>query len=358
MQNGQYETKEHAFKTFAKDVKSGEVGSVLYFYGSEEYLIEWAVKEIVKRSLPRDSAGMDLEEPDGDSVTPQEIISSCEMFSMFGSKRIVWVREAAALKSDDAAGYGEKGLEVLERYFKDPNESTILIFSSRDVRNDPKDKKEKKTKLNNLLLKYAKCYDFCPLDRKTLRAYIKKRLKGAGCVMSDADCDYLIDATGYYHRESEYRILDLNSDLDKIVALSEETAGRKEIDEAVLGDMDTYIFDFLDYMSQNRKSDAFLLLSNMLSAKRDVFAILGSLINQFELMTEVKELKEDGYDLPAMARELKVHEFRIRKSMTAGNRMSLERLKRILVDLYETDAAIKRGDIDGGLALELLVGRV
>jgi DNA polymerase-3 subunit delta len=354
----QNQNQEHAFKTFAKDLKGGEVAPVLYFYGAEEYLIEWAVKEIVKRCLPKDAAGMDLEEPDGDTVTPQEIISSCEMFSMFGSRRIVWVREAAALKSDNAAGYGEKGLEVIERYLKDPNASTILIFSSHEVKNDSKDKKEKKTKLNNLLLKYAKSYDFCPLDRKTLRAYIKKRLKEAGCAMSDADCDYLIDATGYYHRESEYRILDLNSDLDKIVALSDDTAGRAEIDEAVLGDMDTYIFDFLDYMSQNRKSDAFLLLSNMLSARRDVFSILGSLINQFELMTEVKELKENAYDLTAMSKELKVHEFRIRKSMTAGNRMSLERLKRILVDLYETDAAIKRGDIDGGVALELLVGRI
>lgn len=358
MQNGQQEIKEHAFKTFAKDLRSGEVAPVLYFYGSEEYLIEWAVKEIVKRLLPRDAAGMDLEEPDGDSVTPQEIISSCEMFSMFGSRRVVWVREPAALKNDNAAGYGEKGLEVIERYLKNPNESTILIFSSREVRNDPKDRKEKKTKLNNLLLKYAKSYDFCQLDRKTMRAYIRKRLKESGCAMSDADCDYLIDATGYYHRESDYRILDLNTDLDKIVALSEENPGRKEIDEAVLGDMDTYIFDFLDYVTQNRKSDAFLLLSNMLSAKRDVFAILGSLISQFELMTEVKELKENGYDLQAMARELKVHEFRIRKSMTAGNRMSLNRLKKILVDIYETDAAIKRGDIDGTIALELLVGRI
>ena len=358
MQNGQFDNKEHAFKTFAKDLRNGDVAPVLYFYGSEEYLIEWAVKEIVKRLLPRDAAGMDLEEPDGDTVTPQEIISSCEMFSMFGSRRVVWVREPAALKTDNAAGYGEKGLQVIERYLNDPNESTILIFSSREVRNDPKDRKEKKTKLNNLLLKYAKSYDFCQLDRKTMRAYIRKRLKGAGCVMSDADCDYLIDATGYYHRESDYRILDLNTDLDKIVALSEENPGRKEIDEAVLGDMDTYIFDFLDYMSQNRKSDAFLLLSNMLSAKRDVPAILGSLINQFELMTEVKELKENAYDLQAIARELKVHEFRIRKSMTAGNRMSLERLKKILIDLYETDAAIKRGDIDGAVALELLVGRI
>ena len=358
MQNDRFENKEHAFKTFAKDLKNGDIAPVMYFYGSEEYLIEWAVKETAKKCLPRDSAGMDLEEPDAETATPREIVNSCEMFSMFGSKRMVWVREPAALKADNASGYGEKGLEIIERYLSDPNSQTVLIFSSHEVRNDPKDRKEKKTKLNALLLKYAKCYDFCPLDRKTLRAYIKKRLKGAGCVMSDADCDYLIDATGYYHRESEYRILDLNSDLDKIVALSEETAGRNEIDEAVLGDMDTYIFDFLDYLSQNRKSDAFLLLSNMLSVKRDVFAILGSLINQFELMTEVKEMKENAVDLATMSRELKVHEFRIRKSMTAGNRMSLDRLKKILIDLYETDAAIKRGDIEGSMALELLVGRI
>ena len=234
---GYYETKtEHAFKAFARDLKEGSESAVMYMYGAEEYLIEWAVRTLAGKYINPGAMAMDFEKPEGDSITADEIISACETFSMFSMRRIIWVRDYPALYQDNAKGFGTADLKKLENYLDSPNEGTILIFSTSKVKNDPKDRREKKTKLNNLLLKKAKCYDFRPLDRQALRAFIEKRVRTAGLTKDRNTVDYLMDVTGYFHKETDYRIMNLNADLDKIAGLSEGRVTRADIDRAILTD--------------------------------------------------------------------------------------------------------------------------
>ena len=372
-----YEKSEHAFKGFAADMKKGLEAPVIFMYGVEEYLIEWAAGLIARRFVGAGAADTDFERPDGATVSLEEILESCETFSMFSEKRVIWVRDFQPLLQDNAKGFGERQLKALEAYMDQPNDRTVLIFSSARVINDPKDRREKKTKLDKLLLKKAKCYDFCPLDRKALRAFIEKRIATAGAAISRDDVEYLIDTTGYFHKDTDYRLMNLEADLAKITGLAHEggattvptqgasgvpsapaVVNRQIIDRAILGDMETYVFDFLDHLAMNRKSEAFTILSNMMADGNDVFGLLGLMVNHFELITEVKELREAGMDPLGMSKELAIHEFRVKKALTSANRVTLEKLKSMLCQLYDIDAGIKRGDIDGRLALELFIGRI
>ena len=383
-----YEKSEHAFKGFAADMKKGLEAPVIFMYGVEEYLIEWAAGLIARRFVGAGAADTDFERPDGATVSLEEILESCETFSMFSEKRVIWVRDFQPLLQDNAKGFGERQLKAIEAYMDEPNDRTVLIFSSARVINDPKDRREKKTKLDKLLLKKAKCYDFCPLDRKALRAFIEKRIATAGAAISRDDVEYLIDTTGYFHKDTDYRLMNLEADLAKIVGLAHEggattvptqgasgvpsvgastarivpsapaVVNRQIIDRAILGDMETYVFDFLDHLAMNRKSEAFTILSNMMADGNDVFGLLGLMVNHFELITEVKELREAGMDPLGMSKELAIHEFRVKKALTSANRVTLEKLKSMLCQLYDIDADIKRGDIDGRLALELFIGRM
>lgn len=349
---------EHAFKTFAKDLKEGNIAPVIYMYGAEEYLMEWAAGALASRYVSGGAGSLDLVRPDSDEVTAQDIINDCETFSMFSQKRVIWVRDYAPLWQDNAKGFSQDQLKALDDYISSPNEGSILIFSTSRVKNDPKDRREKKSKLNSLLLKKAACYDFCQLDRRALRAFIEKRVRGNGLEIDRDVSEYLMDVTGYYHKDTDYRIMNLSSDLDKIVNLAHEKVTRQDIDRTILGDMETYVFDFLDYVSSNRKEEAFVLLHNILSSGSDVFGILGLLAGQFELMTEVRELREEGMDIPAMVKEMGMHEFRVKKALKAAEKFSLSKLRSILCQLYEIDSEVKQGNIDGTLALELLIGRI
>ncbi len=349
---------EHAFRTFAVDLKNGMDCPVIYMYGAEEYLIDWAANTIAGKYVSRSFAAADYEKPDAETVTMEDIISSCETVSMFSEKRVVWVRDYMPLWQDNAKGFGEGQLRAFEDYLREPNPGTILIFSTSRIKNDPKDKKEKKTKLNKLLLGTARCYDFCQLDRPALRAFIEKRVKSRGLTIDRSITDYIVDMTGYYHKDTDYRLMNLDTDLNKMVSLASGKIKREDVDRAILGDMDTYIFDFLDHLSMNHKEDAFILLHNILASGSEFFSVLGVIISQFELITEVSELRDLGMDISGIVREMGIHEFRVKKALKAAERLGTDKLKKVLIQLYSIDTDVKSGNIDGITALELLIGRM
>lgn len=349
---------EHAFKTFAVDLKKGIDWPVLYMYGEEDYLIDWAVNTIAGKYVSGSFSAADFERPDPENVLMEDIIRSCETVSMFSSRRVVWVKEFPPLWQDNAKGFGDSQIKALEKYLDEPNPGTILIFSTSKVINDPKDRREKRSRLNKLLLSKAHCYDFCPLDRPALRAFIEKRFKVNGLVIDRSTADYIIEMSGYYHKDSDYRLMNMDSDLNKIVSLAEGKVRKEDVDRAVMGDLDTYVFDLLDHLSSNRKEDAFALLHNIVSSGNDVFPVLGLMIGHFELLTETGELRDRGMDIRGIVKEMGVHEFRIKKAIRAADKFSTEKLKSILSRLYEIDTSIKQGNIDGLTALELLIGRI
>ena len=110
--NSDNKTK-HAFKTFAGDLKNGFDYPVVYMYGPEEYLIDWAANTVAGKYVSKSFAAADLEKPDAESVTMDDIVSSCETVSMFSEKRVVWIRDFAPLWQDNAKGFGDSQLKVL-----------------------------------------------------------------------------------------------------------------------------------------------------------------------------------------------------------------------------------------------------
>ncbi|HZK01626.1 MAG TPA: hypothetical protein VFC96_02065, partial [Anaerovoracaceae bacterium] len=48
---GQYQKqiKEHAFKKIQRDIKKDDLGNPLLLFGEEQYLIKWAIGEIISR---------------------------------------------------------------------------------------------------------------------------------------------------------------------------------------------------------------------------------------------------------------------------------------------------------------------
>jgi len=130
------------------------------------------------------------------------------------------------------------------------------------------------------------------------------------------------------------------------------------VNQVLNGDMDTFIFNLLDAVSSGQKDRAFGLLYNILSSGRDVFSIVGMLTNQFELMLEVAQFKEEGRNLTQIAEIMKGSEFRIRKAMGYTEKFTVSKLKDILIDLYEVDRNIKMGLLEPNLALEILIGRI
>lgn len=348
---GKNEQKEHTYKKFGSDLKNGNLPQVLFMYGSEQYLVEWAAESLIKKYVNPAASTFDYVKLDDDDVEVSEIIGAADIFPMFSEKRIVWIKSHSLLTAANPKGFSSVDKENLNSYIENPNEGSLLIFSCEEP--------DEKSEVVKCLKKCAGIYNFDKLDRAQLTAFAEKRFHSAGVSIRRDLLRYLIDETGYFNRETDYRIFNLENDIKKIIAHSDGNAvSREDIAETLNGDMDTYIFNFLDAAANRKKETAFSMLHSMLSAGSNVTLVTAMLINQFELLLDVSEFREDSMPAAEIARTINANEFRVKKTMALTDKFTKPKIKEILCQLYETDRNIKSGLLEPTLALELLVGRI
>ena len=342
---------EHAYKSFGQDLKTNNFEPVLFLYGIEQYLVEWAAASLKKKYVNPAALSFDFTKIDDENAGIDEIITSCETFPMFSEKRIVWVKNHALLRSQNPKGFSEQDKKALLDYAENPSEETILIIST--------DADGQKNDFFKELKKKSKAYDFDRLDRVQISAFAEKRFRACGLGIKREALRYLIEETGYFNKESEYRIFNLENDIKKVIAHCDGAEVKPEdISTALNGDMDTYIFNFLDAAANKKKDAAFTIMHSMLNSGSDFFSIVPMLINQFELLLEVKEFKDDAMPASEIIKIMKIHEFRVKKAMQTSDRFTKTKLREILSQLYELDRNVKTGTLEQNLALELFVGRI
>jgi len=351
MPYGKQIKKEHAYKTIDKDIKGGKLNNLLLFYGKEQYLVNWSINSIVKRYVNESCKALDYTVFEPEKTTVQTIIESCETLSMFSERRVVVLPDFPPLLGGKLKGYTDTEEMEFLKYIKDIPESCIFILTAQNV--------DKRKKLYKEIEVVGSVYEFGLLDEKQLKGFIAKRFKASDKVIKTSVIDALIESTGYYHKDSDYTIYNLENDIKKMIAHSEgDEVILSDVLVAVAGDLEMNIFAMLDAVSRGRKDEAYRLLYNLLGSGENVYMVLSLIASQFELILEVKELKDEGCDHAQIKNELGVHEFRIKKALGFAGRYSTDNLKRILQKLYSVDVSIKTGLLEQNLALELLIAEI
>lgn len=345
------EKRKHAFKVFSQDVKNDSINKINLMYGKEQYLVKWAVETIAGRYVNPASKAMDYVILDDEEATVDAVMEAAETFSMFSEKRVIWVRNFRPLSSDSARGYGKSDLERLASYLEGSNDGAVLIFSGEDVK--------AKTIVTTALKKFGTVYDFDTLDRADLTSFAAKRFRSAGVEISQGGMRALIESTGYYNRDSDYRLYNFENDISKIISHSDGVrVTEDDVMSCVSGDADTFVFDMLDGISSGQKDRAFSIMHNILGNGGEVFSLIGAIVSQFELMLSVRQMRDDGMNTAQITKTLGASEYRIKKLMPYVNRYSQYKLKQILSSAYETDRNIKTGLLDQQLALEMFAAGI
>lgn len=343
--------EEHAYKRIDRDIKGNRVKNLLLLYGREEYLIHWAVDILIKKYVNEVSRDLDLSKLDGTALTFDQIRSSCETMPFLSEKRVILISDFKLIEGGKTKGMDETEEKLLADYLKNLPENCMLIITSQGV--------DKRKKLFKAISEYGCAYEFGELDEKSLKSYIEKRFKESGKSARPSIVAQLIAASGYYDKDTDYTLYNLENDIKKAVAYNEEAEiGMEAIEHTISGNMDTNVFSMIEFVSRDRKDEAYQMLYNLLVSGEKEYKLLALLCSHFEIILSVKEMKEEGKSFQEMKEILGIHEFRIKKAAVFAEKYSLSHLRRILQKTYEIDKNIKTGLLESSLALELFIAEI
>ena len=336
---------EDGFREFTKDLKQDALEGVLIFHGQERFLFKWAVDSLIKKFVTPGFEQLDYVKLD-DVQDASAIIENAESSSMISSKRVIWIDNYRHLLDEKTKGYVGTDIDNLRNFLKNYAGNNILVFSYDDLG----DKAKKLKEIG------GKWYLFDKLEPSALNSFIKKRINGAGKTIDKQGLDLIVELSGYYNKESDYRLSNLQNDIMKVVALCDgEEIRTEDIEASMNGDLNTFVFDFIEALSNGQKEKAFSIMGNLLNSGTNFFQLIALIGNQFELMLEIMELDQEGMNSSQMVKALGMHEFRVKKAYKVSRKYTIKRLKETLVRLYEIDRNIKNGNIDQRTALELFV---
>lgn len=343
--------EEHAYKRIEKDIRSDRVKNVLLLYGREDFLIRWAVDTLVRKYVSEVCRDMDFSRIDGSTATFGQIRNDCETLPFLSEKRVVLLRDFKLIEGEKMKSFDEEEERLLTDYLKNIPENCLLIITAGNV--------DKRKKPFRAVSEAGGVYEFGELDERSLKTYIEKRFREAGKTARPSVVAGLIAASGYYDRETEYTLYNLENDIKKAIAYSESAEiGMDAVDNTVSGNLDTDVFAMIDSLGKGRKDEAYRILHNLLASGEQVYRLLALLCSHFEIILSVKEMKEEGKSFPEMKDILGIHEFRIKKAASFAEKHTLARLRRILQKTYEIDKNIKTGLLEASLALELFISEI
>src|SRR5665648_222766 len=139
---------------------------------------------------------------------------------------------------------------------------------------------DKKTKIYKEASKHWNEYEFDSLEENDLKKFIEKRFKASGKIIKKSLVAQIVNCSGYYDKESNYNLYNLENDVKKIIHYSQDQEVETfHITESISGNIETNVYQMIDAISSNKKDEAFELLHDILQAGENLYYILAVILS-------------------------------------------------------------------------------
>jgi DNA polymerase-3 subunit delta len=327
---------------------------IYLIHGDEEFLRSEALQRRKEALDSPDTADLNTVRLDGRKTTLSELRHACDTVPFLAPRRLVIVDSLLGRPAGRAGKQTESQKEYLQgvlRYLDQVPETADLVLME-DVlvkRGHPL-----YAKLQSLAKSKQAHMELCGrMQGYELEKWTEARTRAKGGQITRDTTQELIRTVG-----DNLRLLD--QELEKLVAY---TAGRRSILPAdvqllVPQAREEKIWDMVDALGERRGRQAITSLHRLLEDGAHPLYVLTMIVRQYRILLQVKDLTARGLRSSAIAKELKMRDFVVEKMVRQARLYSLPQLEAIYARLLETDLAIKTGEMDGVLALDVLVAEL
>ncbi len=311
-----------------KDISAGQFKPAYYFYGPEDYRIIEATKYIARQFLPDRQIQTNYRKLNGRKASAKEVIAELSNLPMLGERQVFSIAEFQSFNPTDV----ERILSML----KPPDPNRVIIFSSPSARTPKKSAKFFK------LVESAGVVmvEFPKLNQREVAGQVQGRLQKAGLAIEPDALQTLIDLVAG-------NLGAVVAEVDKLVNYKGkgETITAEDVTTVAAGYEVINIFELVDLVAGGQPHRVLQSLEKLIEEGNSPVTICTLLSSHFLRLY----LLRSGKSLPPNMAWLE------RKLRGQANRYDSGRLEQIIVDLADTEAQLRGGDLPPRLALEVLV---
>lgn len=319
---------------------------VYLLHGEDEFSIAQTIQRMEAKLGDPGSAVLDVARLDGRTISLDDLRSAAFVLPFMVRRRIVEVYHPLARLSSPALQ--EKFLALLNQV---PASTALLLVEYRSLLEKSKKRVEK-----HWLLRWAEAageradvmYHPAP-KAKDMPGKILGQAKEAGRLITPRAAVKLAELVGEDTRLA-------NQELEKLAAYTNYRSVIEEEDviDVVAAVGQANVFAMVDALGNQDARRATALLRRLLQ-EQDPISLFAMIVRQFRLLLLAREVIDGGGGISEVMRELGLLPFLAEKITAQARRFTLPTLEAIYRRLLEVDEAMKTGQMEGEVALEVLV---
>ena len=319
-------------KKLSEEIKSGQLKQVYILYGEEAYLRN-QYKEKLKNALLGEGDSMNFHYFEGKDVRSGEVIDLAETMPFLANCRVIILENS---------GLFSHGGEELATYLEAPSETAYFVFVEPTV--------DKRSKLYKAATAKGRAIEFGAQDEAVLKRWILGFLKKENKNITERDLDLFLDKTG-----SDME--NIRGELEKLLCycLDRDVITAQDIEKVCTKQVSNQIFDMINAVAEKKQKTAMALYYDLLTLKEPPMRIMILIARQFNLLLQVKELRNKGLDANAIGTKVGLAGFIAKKYVAQASKFKEDDLRRALADCVESEEAVKTGRMNDVMSVELLI---
>lgn len=315
-----------------EDIKTGQLKQVYLLYGEEAYLRS-QYRDKLKAALLGDGDSMNYHYFEGKDVSVGEVIDLAETMPFLAQRRVIILENSTLFA---------KGGEQLAEYLAAPAETAFFVFVEPAA--------DKRSKLYKAVAAKGRAVEFKTQDEAVLKRWILGFLKKENKNITERDLNLFMEKTG-----SDME--NIRAELEKLLCycMERDVITAQDIEAICTKQVNNQIFEMINALAQGQQKRAMDLYYDLLTLKEPPMRILYLITRQFNMLLQVKELKNKGCDTNIIGEKVGLAGFIAKKYVAQAAKFKETDLHTALKDCVEAEEAVKTGRMNDVMSVELLI---
>ena len=319
-------------KSLQEDIKNQEFKRVYLLFGEEEYLKQ-QYKSRLKKALAPEEEDMNYSYFEGKKTEPREVIGLAETMPFFADRRVIFLEDT---------GFFKNQCQDLPEYLAELPDYLCMVFVEKEV--------DKRSRMYKAVKKYGRIVDFSVQDTETIMRWVLGILGREGKKITRREMELFLGKTGN-------DMGNIEKELEKLICytMGREVITAEDIEAVCTVQISNHIFDMIRAVTEKKQKRALDLYYDLLALKEPPMRILFLLARQFNLIMQVKELNQAGYDQSRISKQTGLQPFVVRNYSAYARKYSTEALRSAVEECVRTEEKVKTGYMTDAMSVELLL---